>query len=141
LLLELHRELDQHLRARDLAAIDALLMNRLFATRDPDWIDEHPEAKATNILTLIDRLDKRDLEGIRDHYDLMSEVCHPNSLGHRLAFGKFDGETGSTTYLDGGWQPSYLSSLFATMVLILILEDIFEALEIQIREISLLQTK
>lgn len=141
LLLELQHELEQHLLARDLAAIDALLMNRLFATRDADWIGEHPEAKATNILTLIDRLDKRELEGIRYHYDLMSEVCHPNSLGHRLAFGEFDGVTGSTTYLDGGWQPSYLSSLFATMILILILEDTFEALETKIGEIVLLQEK
>lgn len=139
LLLELDHDLERHILAQDLSAIDSLLMNSLFATRDAEWLDEHPEAKATNILTLIDRLDKRELNGIRGHYDLMSEVCHPNSLGHRLAFGEFDGETGSTAYLDGGWQSSYLRSLFASMVLILILGDTFESLETRIDEIVLLQ--
>ena len=50
---------------------------------------EAPETKAVNILTYIDRFDKR-AEGFRGHYDILSERCHPNALGHNFMFGKLD---------------------------------------------------
>jgi hypothetical protein len=138
LLLELEHELRALIEARDLVAIDALLMNRLFATRDAEWVAEQPAAKAISVLTLIDRLDRRDLPGIRPHYDEMSEICHPNSLGHRLAFGTLNQETGATTY-SSGWSRSRIHSLFATMVLIVIAKDVFDALDLQVRQIASLQ--
>jgi hypothetical protein len=115
-------------------------MNRLFSTRDPDVIVQYPEAKAINVLTLIDRLNERELEGVRRHYDIMSELCHPNSLGHRLTYGEFDANTGLTVYRDGGWSSDHLHSLFATMVLLMILDDLFEHLDARIEEIASLQS-
>lgn len=140
LLLELEADLRKYIGAQDLASIDALLMNRLFSTRDAEWLAEHPEAKAINVLTLIDRLDERELKGIREHYDHMSEVCHPNSLGHRLVYGEFDARTGLTLYQAGGWAPKYLGALFASMVLIIILNHTFEYLDARIKEVILLQS-
>jgi len=87
------------LNAEDLGGLDALAQNGIFASRDPDWIEEFPESKAVNAQTYVDKFDKR-APGFRGHYDILSERCHPNSLGHNFMFSKLDRSDGSVTFFE-----------------------------------------
>lgn len=87
------------LKAEDLGGLNALVQNSIFASPDPDFTEEFPDAKAVNILTYIDKFDKR-APGFRGHFDLLSERCHPNSAGHNFMFSKLDRLDGSVTYFE-----------------------------------------
>jgi hypothetical protein len=39
-------------------------------------------------------------EGFRGHYDMLSERCHPNSLGHNFMFSKLDRSDGTVRFYD-----------------------------------------
>jgi hypothetical protein len=80
--------------ARDgLGGLDALAQQGIFASCDPGWTKEFPETKAVNVLSYIDKFDKR-VKGFRGHYDMLSERCHPNSLGHNFMFSTWTGPMG-----------------------------------------------
>ena len=86
---EFESRVAQLLDKRDLRGLDALAQNGIYASRDAEWIKEFPETKAENVLTYIDKFDRR-LDGFRRHYDALSERCHPNALGHNFMFAKLD---------------------------------------------------
>jgi hypothetical protein len=96
---ELERRVTRLLRDEDLGGLDALAQNGIFASRDPEWIKENPETQAVSVLTYIDKFDKR-AEGFRGHYDMLSERCHPNSLGHNFMFSKLDRADGTVRFCD-----------------------------------------
>jgi hypothetical protein len=56
---ELERRVTRLLKDENLGALDALAQNGIFASRDNDWIEEAPEAVAVNVVTYIDKLDKK----------------------------------------------------------------------------------
>jgi hypothetical protein len=85
-------------RALEFGAIDNLATNYLFSTRDEDFLREHPELKARQVLSAIDLIDKTVIPHFRSHYDRLSERCHPNSLGHRGLFSSLDKQTGTTVF-------------------------------------------
>lgn len=60
-----------------------LVLNTTLATRRPEW-DKRFEAK--NILTLVDRLEKR-RPGFRTEYEWLCEYTHPNLSGVLGSFG------------------------------------------------------
>lgn len=62
--------------------LDDILMRLLFGSRNAG-----DAAKAINILTAVDRLDK-DIEGIRAMYDDLCEIAHPNWMGTVGHYGK-----------------------------------------------------
>ena len=73
---------------KDLDAIDKAVMNVGFGTRIKDLYEDEiakGEYKAQNILTIIDKMDKKMFQDekprLRDTYDLLSEFVHPNSFG------------------------------------------------------------
>jgi hypothetical protein len=86
---EFERRVTRLLIEEDLGGLDALAQNGIFASRDEEWIKENPETAAISVLTYIDKFDKR-AEGFRGHYDMLSERCHPNSLGHNFMFSTLD---------------------------------------------------
>lgn len=90
-------EICKLLAAEDLAGLDALAQNGIFATRDAVLTGETPELQARNILGYIDKFDKR-AEGFRGHYDSLSERCHPNALGHNFMFGQLNTTNDTVTY-------------------------------------------
>lgn len=92
LIFDFEKQLQRFCENNDLSAIDSLVMNRTFSTRLEGWYEQADNTQATNILGHIDKLEKL-IEGARHHYDLLSEICHPNSLGHNFLFGKLDQET------------------------------------------------
>jgi hypothetical protein len=83
----------------DLGALDAYVQGRTFASRDPKWIEEYPESKAMNAMTYVEKFDKR-VPGFKGHYDILSERCHPNSLGHNFMFSKLDHSDASVRFYD-----------------------------------------
>jgi hypothetical protein len=80
---EFERQVGRLLKEENLGGLDALAQNGIFASRDPEWIKDNPETHALSVLTYIEKFDKR-AEGFRGHYDMLSERCHPNSLGHNF---------------------------------------------------------
>jgi hypothetical protein len=96
--LDFEVELQKHYKANDFEALDKLITSHTFATREPHLIAEIPEVAAKNVLTYIDRLSARAKLPLREHYDDLSEWCHPNSYGHYFTFGSLDRNTGIVTF-------------------------------------------
>lgn len=63
----------------DAAALDQLAMRETFAARHPDFL-VLPEFAATNIVTKVNKIDAQ-LPGIKNLYDHLSELTHPNGQG------------------------------------------------------------
>ena len=98
LLYDLAEALKRYADQRDIFAIDTLMTSRALATRDKAFLTEFPDAAATNIITLIDKMERRKIKGVRAVYDQLSEVCHPNYSGLVGFFGSFDPETFETRF-------------------------------------------
>ena len=90
-------ELQKLIAEKDADAIDDLANEHLFATRDAEIVADGYGHLATNILTYIDKFDKR-LPGTREAYDFLSEWAHPNGSGHFFTFGELDKKTGKVTF-------------------------------------------
>lgn len=139
LLLDFEHELSKVVGTNDLGAVNDLVTNRLFSTREKKWLEDHPEAQAVNVLTLIDKLDRRLLKGARRVYDLLSESCHPNYLGHQAMFGTLDTDTGVTVYSTSKDLQGHRHAIFVSMLLVMLNENCFNRLETEIDHIADLQ--
>jgi hypothetical protein len=139
LLLEFEHELKRHVDAADIGAIDSILNNRTFATRHKEWIEQHPETEAVNILTYLDRLDKRLGMGIRKHYDSMSERCHPNYLGHHQMFSSLDTSNGTTSFSQSKDISAHHDVVLGALLLTLLDEHCIDRLGLEIDRIAKIQ--
>lgn len=97
LLVDFEGRVAKLLHAEDLNGLNDLTMNRIFSTRDEEWLQGAPEFKSVNVMTHIEKLDKL-LPGALGHYNRLSERCHPNSLGHHQMFASTDYSNGTVTY-------------------------------------------
>lgn len=97
LLVDFQMRVSTLLDASDLKGLDELTMNRIFSSRDEEWLKQSPEFKTVNVLTHIEKLDKL-LPSALNHYNRLSERCHPNSLGHHQMFTTTDYSNGTVTY-------------------------------------------
>jgi hypothetical protein len=122
LLLDFEIQLQRLCNGSDFGGIDDLVNNRTFATRDAEWISQAPETKATNAVTFIDKLERL-LPDARRYYDMLSEWCHPNSLGHYMFFATLDTETGTVTYSDQKHGQEKLDVILGASLLILVVEN------------------
>jgi hypothetical protein len=101
LALVLERRLQKQYEERDFQAMEELVNRHSFSSRDKEFIEEHRDLKlnAVSALTYIEKLEKIITKyPALDHYESMSEFCHPNSYGHNLAFGTLDTETGTMMF-------------------------------------------
>jgi hypothetical protein len=96
---EVERRVTEHLKSEDLAALDALAQNGIFANRDAEWLKEHPESQAINATTYVQKFDKI-AQGYWGHYQMLSERCHPNAQGHNFMFSELDRSDGTVRYVD-----------------------------------------
>jgi hypothetical protein len=69
------------------------ITGQAFATRLTPLHDEDRSNVATNIMTQLDKLNKS-TPGLREVYDHLSEVVHPNGLGAAAYFVQLDPDTG-----------------------------------------------
>ncbi|MBI2999280.1 MAG: hypothetical protein HYY46_12675 [Deltaproteobacteria bacterium] len=92
-------------KKKDIDAMDDFLMRCLVGARN------NPEMPtSTNILTLIDRLEKT-VPGFRDVYDALCECAHPNWAGTFGAFGEVDHEKLGLKLGAAERSPAYSSGL------------------------------
>jgi hypothetical protein len=123
------------LTAQDLGGLDALAQNGIFASRDPDMIDDIPEIKATNAVTFVDKFDKR-ASGFRGQYDRLSERCHPNAAGHNFMFAKLDRANGSVSFFEER-EPEHNGQLMlGGLITLPLVESIMSNLDGLIAEVS-----
>jgi hypothetical protein len=136
---EFKAKLDASLKAQDLAAVNQLLNHLTFATRDAEWLVEHPESQPTNIQTLINRFDKLTLPGARAHYDSLSERCHPNSRGHFGMFAALDRSSGTVAYSDAQNLEADRAAIMPAVVFFLLFEHTMDWFDGAVLEIADLQ--
>ncbi|MEX0805724.1 MAG: hypothetical protein WD688_20760 [Candidatus Binatia bacterium] len=88
----LRRLIEDAVRLETVDGVDERLMRMSFGTRT-DITNMH----ATNVLTQIDLLDKK-YKGLREWYDRLSEVAHPNYQGLLAAYETIDYSTYTVTF-------------------------------------------
>jgi hypothetical protein len=79
--------------------IEELANAQLFSTRNEEIVSEGFGFQARNILTYIDKLDKQ-VSGVRESYDFLSEWCHPNGSGHLFTYGEINKQTGTVKFFE-----------------------------------------
>lgn len=77
--------------------IDELCNQHLFATRNDQIVAGGYGYQAKNILTYIDKFDKK-IPSVREAYDFLSEFAHPNGSGHLFTYGAINRQTGHVTF-------------------------------------------
>jgi hypothetical protein len=137
-LAEFERRVDRLLKQQDLGGLDAVGQNATFASRDPEWTKENPETQAVNVVTYIDKFNKR-VKGFRDHYDRLSERCHPNSHGHNFMFSKLDTSDGTVRFYDEREPQRNRQMILGALVLLPLVESISARLDQLIEKVSDLQ--
>jgi hypothetical protein len=73
-----------------LSTFDDHAMKLLLGAKVEEWGGQG--FTAVNVLTLIDRLDKKAVDGLRAFYDALSEHAHPNYLGMYGSYHKVEDE-------------------------------------------------
>jgi hypothetical protein len=133
-------DLQKLIEKEDLDGIDALITNRTFATRDAELVQSYPATKAIDILTFIDKLEKEGgLSRARQHYDSLSERCHPNSFGQHHFFSVRDRTTNVEHYSDLTDLEKHFDFIFADAMLIEFVERHMNRLDAAIIRVAELQ--
>jgi hypothetical protein len=132
---ELESRVARLLADEDLGGLDALAQQGVFASRDAAWLKEFPETKAVNALTFVDKFDKR-AEGFRGHYDILSERCHPNSLGHNFMFSTLNRSDGSVQYCEEREPARNGQMILAALAALPLIETMSTRLDDLIQKVS-----
>jgi hypothetical protein len=107
----------------DYSAIDALVMNRTFGTRNETWQQTQAGVAAVNVLGLLDKMSKL-LPGARHHYNVLSEFCHPNSLGQYFLFSDLDMENETLALSDTAcFRADIFNHIFCGYMLVGLVDD------------------
>jgi len=138
-LLVFERSLEALIKSEDLKGINDLITKSAFATRDAKLIKEHPNAEATNVLKTLDKLGKQGFSGIRQHYEFLSERCHPNSSGHHQFFGIRDPDTNIVRYSEWRELPGNFEQILGGAMMISFVEPCMDRLDKAIIQVSELQ--
>jgi hypothetical protein len=120
--------LAKHVPERNIEAISTLLDKQVFATRDEEVIEEGA-GRATNVITMIDKFDGA-VPGVKQHYDFLSEWCHPNWIGQQFLFGTSDIAKRITTFsVSKGRNANTLDAIFGALMTITRFEKMLPELE------------
>jgi hypothetical protein len=137
-LAEVKERVSKALDAQDLSVLDAIAHRGLFATRDEEFLKEHPETNATSVLSYIQKFDKR-APGFAGHYDRLSERCHPNASGHNFMFSKLDRSDGTMQFMDEKNADKNGHLIIAALAVLPLLEQLILDLNKMIFEVADLQ--
>ena len=114
---------------RDLAAIDTLVSNRLMGTKMSDWHNERPWSEAVNVLTMIGKLEA-EIPNVKSAYATISDMCHPNVLGHLMLFGSLDRHTATYAFSDRTMlDRGHFDHAFACFMLVQLVEITLDHVE------------
>lgn len=126
---EFERSLVELFAAKDASGIDALVMNRMFATMDAELLKDHPESKAIQVLKFVDKLGKRYDLPIRDNYDSLSERVHPNSAGHHQMYSTTEKPSGTVTFSETKNMVRSAASIRPPLGLVILFERTLDVLD------------
>jgi hypothetical protein len=132
---EFEQQVERLLKAQDLDGLDSIAQNGNFASRDPKWTKENPGTQALNVLTYVDKFNNR-VAGFRGHYDMLSERCHPNSLGHNFMFSKLDTRDGTVRFYDEREPQRNGKMILAALAPLPLAESILARLDELIEKVS-----
>jgi aspartyl-tRNA(Asn)/glutamyl-tRNA(Gln) amidotransferase subunit B len=132
---EYERSVASLLAKKDIGGLDALAQQGIFSSRDPELVDQAPEIKAINILGYIDKFEKR-AASFRNHYDQLSERCHPNALGHNYMFSKLDRSSGTVRFYDERDPDKNGLMIMAALSVLPLIEPIMAELDALILNVS-----
>jgi hypothetical protein len=121
-------EMKKFADARDFNAIETLVNEHLFSTRDKGIIARGYGHEARSVLTFIDKFAKK-VPKIRDHYEFISEWCHPNGSGVLFTFGEMNKQDGSVKFseLTPRMSETIQSHIMACFMMLLFVEPIMDA--------------
>ena len=135
---EFERRVTRLLKEEDLGGLDALAQNGIFASRDEEMIRDDPETKAINVITYVDKFDKI-AKGFRGHYDMLSERCHPNAMGHNFMFSNLDRTDGTVRFCDEREPGRNGKMILAALAPLPLVESLSARLDELIERVSELQ--
>lgn len=129
-------QLEKFVDGKDIEAIEKLANERLFATRDKNFIAGGFGHEARSILTFVDKFEKK-IAGIRDHYEFISEWCHPNGSGVLFTYGEINKQNGSVKFAEVTPRVKGIQGhVMACFMLVLFMEPNMDAIDKLILEIS-----
>jgi hypothetical protein len=92
--------------------------------------------KAKSILTYVDKFEKK-IPGIREHYEFISEWCHPNGSGHLFTYGEINKQNGSVRFSEATERVRGIQGhIMGCFMLILFMEPIMAAFDEIIPKVS-----
>ncbi len=129
-------EMERFAAARDIEAIEVLANEQLFSTKDETMVSKGTGHKAKSILKYVDKFEER-IPGLRDHYEFISEWCHPNGSGHLFTYGEIDKRDGTVRFSEATPRVIGIQGhILACFLLILFMEPIMAALDEIIPKVS-----
>ena len=124
-----HDEAENFVAANDIEAIEKLANEQLFSTKDERVIADGFGHKAKSILTYVDKFEKK-IPGLRDHYEFISEWCHPNGSGHLFTYGEINKLNGTVCFSEATPRVKGIQGhIMACFMLVLFVEPIMDALD------------
>lgn len=92
-------------------------------------LKDHSELLAINVLKFIDELGKRYGIPVREHYDSLSERCHPNSAGQGQMYSTLDKANFALSFTEFKDGQMYLDYIRAPLGLLFIFERTMDELD------------
>ncbi len=133
-------QLQKAVADRNIHEIDRLAFTWLMATRDPSRLSEFPAAKAMNIVTVLEKLAKTsELQKMaKEQYEILSEICHPNSAGGFFMFGDLDRANGTVTFSSEQNAALNVEVLHCALMLVMFVEEWIGDVRVLIPEVAVL---
>jgi hypothetical protein len=132
----IREEAEDFVAAGDIEAIEKLANEQLFSTKREEMITGGFAHKAKSILTYVDKFEKK-IPDIREHYEFISEWCHPNGSGHLFTYGEIDKKNGTVRFSEATPRMRGIQGhVMACFMLILFMEPIMAALDEIIPKVS-----
>jgi hypothetical protein len=129
-------EAENFVAANDIEAIERLANEQLFSTKDERKIADGFGHKAKSIFKYIDKFEKQ-IPGLRDHYEFISEWCHPNGSGHLFTYGEINKLNGTVIFSEATPRVKGIQGhVMACFMLLLLVEPIMAALDEIIPKVS-----
>lgn len=138
LLWDIEEKIAQHLATADLEDLNKIVMQRTFSTRIKEMVGTSDEYKAINILSLIQKHDKK-IPGFLSAYENLSEAAHPNYFGVSQAYGNLNTQDGSVVFGEARFLKAMFSSISCAYAAIAVSCDTLHRLEEDITKVARLQ--
>ena len=132
----IREEAEDFVAASDIEAIEKLANEQLFSTKREEMIAGGFAHKAKSILTYVDKFEKK-IPDIREHYEFISEWCHPNGSGHLFTYGEINKKNGAVRFSEATPRVRGIQGhVMACFMLILFMEPIMAAFDEIIPKVS-----